>query len=134
MNMKILFTPVVLLLVVAFSGVRDVDFVADGLNPNTVSLSWSVGDEQGISSYRIERKMENDTHFRAVRNCENISVGTKYECLDDNLYKSASQQETVVYRLYANLNSEKVLLDEKAVGYTTNAVRRTWGNIKSMFQ
>ncbi len=99
-------------------------------NPDAVDLS-SLILERGITS--------NGSRLREISDCiENLGSG-QYRCEDGDLYKGSSSEttntESVFYRVTVNLkNGGTISKDTDIAEYTTNARRRTWGSIKSMFQ
>ncbi|MBP3191333.1 hypothetical protein [Natronogracilivirga saccharolytica] len=108
------------------------------LEDRTIVVSWRVlSRDEGpipLSSFKLERTNHSNGQTADVsRDIEKIS---DYEFIykDTDLYKqpeneTASQVE-VSYTLY--VDGEEY--DQIRSSYTTNAVRRTWGDIKSMFQ
>ncbi|MEX0780960.1 MAG: hypothetical protein WD491_05935 [Balneolales bacterium] len=136
---KVLYTPLLLFLLAASPAQRNAILIAESNNQDSVILSWEVENEQDITKYWLERRIHN-TRFKKVEGledeCGEVIKGGKYECMDSNFFNNKSIGDQVyTYRLYAELeNGDSELLDQKEVSHTTNAVRRTWGNIKSMFQ
>ena len=101
-----------------------------------ILVTWKVLSKEPISlsSFKLERTNHNNGQTADVS--RGIEKVTDYEFMyeDKDLYKqsgdeTASQVE-VSYTLY--LDGEEY--DRIRSSYTTNAVRRTWGDIKSMFQ
>ncbi|MEX2632904.1 MAG: hypothetical protein WD267_02645 [Balneolales bacterium] len=126
-----------LFILVAATSVGEVQFSAsiDGTNPNEIMLKWTVQNEQDVESYLIKRKMKSDQQFRNITDIGDIPAGT-HEFTDRHLSKKSGSVESVSYKLYAKYKNvtTPVALSQTEVNYTTNTVRRTWGNIKSMFQ
>lgn len=104
-----------------------------------VVIEWTVYDATVIAGYNLERRMRsNNSGFQSLNNsCTNS--GNHYTCEDLHLYKESSDEtaamDQVDYRLnVTHTDDSEHIYFEEAVQYTTNAVRRTWGRIKSMFQ
>ena len=125
----------IVFLLITSASVTAVQFTAtvEGNNHNEITLKWTVENEQDVSHYRIDRKMEADNLPRV--NYATVPYGEVYEFVDRNVYKSSGQSEPVHYKLFAVMNNNQAIpLAETEASFTTNTVRRTWGNIKSMFQ
>ncbi len=105
----------------------------------TVVIEWVVKDAALIDRYSLERSMTgNASDFQSHNiRCENS--GRTYRCEDTDLFKTPSDEtastQEVSYRLLVTHPDGTIhTYFQISVEYTTNAVRRTWGSIKSMFQ
>ncbi len=114
-------------------------FVAEPVqnSPHSISVRWTVADPNLVSEFELERRMGNNSTQRINGGCITQS-GNTFECVDSDLFKVQSEQSTstenVTYILHAINSDGRHFYGETVVEYTTNAVRRTWGSIKSMFQ
>ncbi|MFO8030714.1 MAG: hypothetical protein R6U28_12715 [Cyclonatronaceae bacterium] len=112
----------------------------DGAN-TVVIIEWEVANTDLIADYRLEKSMSgNPTDFQAMNRNNCSQTGNLYRCKDTDLWKGGGDQSTanensVSYRLRVT-DPDGDIHDYFTVTaqYTTNAVRRTWGDIKSMFQ
>ncbi|MEX0680079.1 MAG: hypothetical protein WD097_01740 [Balneolales bacterium] len=106
-----------------------------------ILLEWEVHDSGNVNAgaFELQRKMGSDGSFQSVNTGCIRQNGNLLSCTDMDLYKGYSEEfasvESVMYELYSNSSgSGKVRCDDTRLEYTTNAVRRTWGSIKALFQ
>jgi hypothetical protein len=115
----------------AFS-VRLSYFNADPQDNNFV-LTWKAEQEEDVRVYELYRKTSYTGAYVKVQGMNGHGVGKEYKYLDNQVYKSSSEE--VDYRLdVVYTNGLRQHLAEKRLNYTPTAVRRTWGSIKAMFQ
>ena len=106
----------------------------------TVIIEWEVVDSEVISDYVLERSLSGSSSDFQNFNIRCIQSGRSYRCEDTELYKGSTEETaatgSVSYRLKVTHTdgTPHVYFQTDTVEYTTNAVRRTWGSIKSMFQ
>ncbi|MEX0928506.1 MAG: hypothetical protein WD266_03455 [Balneolales bacterium] len=124
----------IILLFSAISGVEPSNFTADvhESNPNEIILRWNLehNDDIVVEKFRIERKMMRDAAFTRL---EEVPSAT-FEYIDRKVFTANAPSGPVTYKLYATYSTGEVLLGQVEVHYPSNALWRTWGNIKSMFQ
>lgn len=110
-----------------------------------VVVQWEVKNPALVNSFLLERTIKNGSQGSNGTKTLNQScirrVGSSnvFQCKDSDLYKDlngeTSSTEHVSYRLSAQHTDGKTYFyDEASTEFTTNAVRRTWGSIKAMFQ
>ncbi len=107
--------------------------------PSIVVITWEVYDTDIISDYVLQRSLSgNNSDFQSF-NARCTQSGRSYRCEDSELYKGSSDETAAIGNVFYRLNvthndgTSHIYFKESA-SYTTNAVRRTWGSIKSMFQ
>ena len=90
--------------------------------------------EDGVARYDLQRRSRfSNDQFVDVTSIVSHGTGKSYRFIDDQVYKSASEQ--VDYRLEVVYdNGVREQLGIRSVNYTPTAIRRTWGSIKAMFQ
>lgn len=117
----------------AFSSVRLSFFNLEKEN-NDLIISWQTTTEDGVSHFELQRRTQfSNNQFVDVASVNAHGVGKPYRYLDDQVYKTVSEQ--VDYRLeVVYVNGVREELGTKSVNYTPTAIRRTWGSIKAMFQ
>lgn len=117
-----------------------------GFNPGTIGIDYfkakSIGDriilewrsisEDGLQSYSIERKRENQSDYEELKSLEPKGSGSVYQFDDLGLYKTSG--EKVSYRLKITGEGSSFYYMDATASYTSTAVRRTWGSIKAMFK
>lgn len=117
-----------------------------GFNPGTIGIDYfkakSVGDrivlewrsisEDGLQSFSVERKRENQSDYEELKSFEPKGAGSVYQFDDLGLYKTTS--EKVNYRLKISGEGSSFYYMDATASYTSTAVRRTWGSIKAMFK
>jgi len=110
-----------------------------------ILVQWTVHDvsllmNENETSFELSRKSSgNGMQFQQISNDCIAGQGNSFSCTDSDMYKGFSEEtastESVTYKLRAtHKNGRTIDYGETTVEYTTNAVRRTWGSIKSMFQ
>lgn len=137
-------TAAILSLIVVLSAfrsgpVQQFDAVLDH-ERSVVVLSWSVSSLDQVSYFWVERKLSSQLGFHrmedsVIRITQNIrnSPPDVFTFTDNTLYKS-NLTEDVQYRLVVMMTNNEVHEMDRTIQFTTSAVRRTWGSIKSMFQ
>jgi len=109
-----------------------------------VVLNWNVNDLSHVHKFEVYRKWE---HNRSGKNefvklddseVEITSAMRRnpppyFEYTDTQLFKGENGSD-VEYVLYIYMTDGTRHEVHRHVQYTTSAVRRTWGSIKSMFQ
>lgn len=109
-------------------------------NVSIILIEWEVANADLIQDFELKRSMTgNSSNFQSIKtDCQNS--GRFFECKDTELYKGQSEEttarESVSYRLDVTHKdgTKHFYFHIYDVEYTTNAVRRTWGSIKAMFQ
>lgn len=109
-------------------------------NVSIILIEWEVANADLIRDFELKRSMTgNSSDFQSIKtDCQN--TGRHFECRDTELYKGHSEEtaarESVSYRLDVSHKdgTSHFYFHIYDVEYTTNAVRRTWGSIKAMFQ
>lgn len=107
-----------------------------------IIILWTVKDYELIADYSLERRIsQNSSGYQGLNRSNCAQTGSKsFRCEDRDLYKESTDQTaatgSVSYRLRVTHNdgSSHTYFTTDNISYTTNAVRRTWGDIKSMFQ
>jgi hypothetical protein len=139
----LLFLTLPVIFIIGASSVNLTSFTASisGVNQNVISLKWSVANLDNINRFEIERKMHTDdwkilpdSRLDITSEMKNIQQ-KEFEYTDSDVFKTNSNQVMIQYRLRVVQNNGLVAESQiTQVQYTTSAVRRTWGSIKSMFQ
>ena len=107
---------------------------------HTVVVEWEVRDVSLLSSYMLERSVNgSSSDFQNFNMAGCVQNGNRFQCTDKDLFKGSSEETaatgSVSYRLrVTHPDGSLHTYFQTTVEYTTNAVRRTWGSIKSMFQ
>lgn len=137
----LLILPVIFL--IGASSVNLTSFTAsiNGVNQNIITLKWSVSSLDEVNSFVVERKMHTedwkilpDSKVDITTEMRNIQQ-KEFEYTDSDVFKTNSNQVMIQYRLRVVQRNGLVAESQiTQVQYTTSAVRRTWGSIKSMFQ
>jgi hypothetical protein len=112
--------------------------VEEGLNLNEIVAKWNVSSLDGIKEFELERKM-NSSSWVLVNEIlitdAMVASGKKdFEYIDSDVYKTGETQAVAEYKLRVRHTDNTSAEFTAKVSYTTSAVRRTWGSIKSMFQ
>jgi hypothetical protein len=106
----------------------------------TIIIEWEVRDADLVADYMLERSITgNASDFQVFSKNNCTQSGNRFRCEDSDLYKGSTDQTaatgSVSYRLrVTHPDGTPHVYFQTTVEYTTNAVRRTWGSIKSMFQ
>lgn len=96
-------------------------------------VAWQTEVEEEVRAYELFRKTSYNDEYMLVQAFDAHGSDKVYEFVDDQVYKSASEE--VDYRLDAIFaNGLRQQLGHRSVNYTPTYVRRTWGSIKAMFQ
>jgi hypothetical protein len=109
-------------------------------NRNEVVVSWTAASAEQVSGFRIARSIRTETNYLVVHamqiNAGDIpSGGREFRFVDNGVFKPGEGADAVFYKLLIDYRNGSV--DERgpvSVNYTSTAIRRTWGSIKSMFQ
>lgn len=109
-------------------------------NRNEVRISWHVASAEGVSGFRIARSFRNESsyvviHAVQVNHGDIPPSGRDYVFVDGGLFKPNDGSDAIFYKLLIDYRNGSV--EERGpatVNYTSTAIRRTWGSIKSMFQ
>lgn len=109
-------------------------------NRNEVLVSWSVSSAEQVSGFRIARSVRTETQYVVIHavqvNPGDIPPsGREFRFVDNGVFKPGDGSDAVFYKLLIDYRNGSV--EERgpvSVNYTSTAIRRTWGSIKSMFQ
>ncbi len=107
---------------------------------SVIIVVWDIENLDLVTDYSLERSVNgNSSGFQNLNKSNCNQTGNQFRCVDRDLYKGSTDQtaatERVSYRLQVTHPDGTLHLYFTAEeSYTTNAVRRTWGSIKSMFQ
>lgn len=137
----ILILPVIFLIGASTVNLTSFTATVSGINQNLISLKWSVTSIDDINRFEIERKMHTDdwkvlpdSKVDITAEMRNIQQ-KEFEYTDSDVFKANVNQVVIQYRLRVVQRNGIVAESQiTQVQYTTSAVRRTWGSIKSMFQ
>jgi hypothetical protein len=109
------------------------------VNQSEVVLTWNVNDLSGIEKFEVHRKWRSNS-FERIPDADVVVDETlrqnppsQFEFVDNSLYKTANIED-VEYVLRIRMTNGQSFETHRNVQFTTSAVRRTWGSIKSMFQ
>lgn len=114
------------------------------VNNAEVVLNWSVIDLSQVHKFEVYRKWEHNrsgkNDFVKLDDSEIIVNAAMrrnpppyFEYIDNQLFKGENGND-VEYVLYIYMTDGTRHEIHRHIQYTTSAVRRTWGSIKSMFQ
>jgi len=114
------------------------------VNNADVVLTWSADDLTSVDKFEVYRKWEHNrsgkNEFEKLEDSEiqlTRAIRTNpppyFEYIDNQLFKAETGTD-VEYVLYIYMTDGSRHEEHRHVQYTTSAVRRTWGSIKSMFQ
>ncbi|MCC5927415.1 MAG: hypothetical protein JJU41_12730 [Bacteroidetes bacterium] len=114
------------------------------VNNAEVILNWNVNDLSQVQKFEVYRKWEHNrsgkNEFVKLDDSElTITAAIRrnpppyFEYIDNQLFKGENGND-VEYVLYIYMTDGTRYEAHRHVQYTTSAVRRTWGSIKSMFQ
>jgi hypothetical protein len=109
-------------------------------NSNEITLKWTVSQADHVVGFRIQRSLRNEQSYDVIHaiqvNPGDVpTTGREYQYVDRSVFKPGDVGDAVFYKLFIVYNNGSV--EEKgpvSVNYTSTAIRRTWGSIKSMFQ
>ncbi len=109
-------------------------------NKSEVSVVWTVSQADQVVGFRIARSLRNDqsysdVHAIQVNPGDITGSGREFQFIDRSVFKPGVASDAVFYKLLIVYRNGSV--EEKGpvtVNYTSTAIRRTWGSIKSMFQ
>jgi len=109
-------------------------------NRNEVVVSWTAANAEHVSGFRIARSIRTETnyvviHATQIHAGDIPSGGREFRFVDNGVFKPGDGADAVFYKLLVDYRNGSV--DERgpvSVNYTSTAIRRTWGSIKSMFQ
>lgn len=107
----------------------------------TIVIKWEVHKPDLVHDFTLERSLSgSSSDFQNLNKNRCTQTGNRFRCEDSDLYKGEGVGQTattgsVSYRLrVTHPDGTPHVYFQATVEYTTNAVRRTWGSIKSMFQ
>ncbi len=115
-----------------------VSYSAEEEGPSIVVIKWEVKDTDIISDYVLQKSLTGNNSDYHNFNIRCVRAGRSYRC-EDVVYKGSSDETAAIGNVFYRLNvthndgTSHIYFQESAT-YTTSAVRRTWGSIKSMFQ
>ena len=95
-----------------------------------VRLQWKVASEEGLSEFRIYRKIGDQGSFDAIATLS-ANGSLSYEYLDENVFKVEAKIVTYMLRVIKNGRDYDFY---SSVTHSPTSVQRTWGSIKSMFR
>lgn len=109
-------------------------------NTSEVSLKWTVSQADEVVGFRVVRSLRNEQSYDVIHaiqvNPGDVpTAGREYQFVDRSVFKPGDAGDAVFYKLLIDYRNGSV--EEKgpvSVNYTSTAIRRTWGSIKSMFQ
>jgi hypothetical protein len=109
-------------------------------NRSEVSVVWTVSQGESIAGFRIQRSLRNEQNYDVIHAVqvnpgELSSAPKEFRYIDRSVFKPGEAGDAVFYKLLIDYSNGAV--EEKgpvSVNYTSTAIRRTWGSIKSMFQ
>jgi len=96
-----------------------------------IRLDWELNDETGINSFDLYRKIDNAAEKKIYT--LNPTGALAYYFIDDNIYKSNDNTQTIVYKLIAR-SGQGNNIASTSIQHNPTAVQRSWGSIKSMFK
>lgn len=94
-----------------------------------VLLSWEIPSEDGVSEFKIYRKIEAEA-YQFVANVT-ADGSRSYVYLDDAIFKDTPQN--ITYKLMIRKNGVFYTYYTTVV-HNPTSVQRTWGSIKAMFR
>jgi hypothetical protein len=109
-------------------------------NRSEVSVVWTVSQGESIAGFRIQRSLRNEQSYDVIHAIQ-VNPGDlgssprEFQYIDRSVFKPGDAGDAVFYKLLIDYKNGSV--EEKGpvtVNYTSTAIRRTWGSIKSMFQ
>ena len=109
-------------------------------NRSEISVVWTVSQGESVAGFRIQRSVRNEQNYDVIHavqvNPGDLSSAPReFRYIDRSVFKPGEAGDAVFYKLLIDYNNGSV--EEKgpvSVNYTSTAIRRTWGSIKSMFQ
>jgi hypothetical protein len=109
-------------------------------NRSEVSVVWTVSQGDLITGFRLQRSLRNEQNYDVihaiqVNSGDLTSAPRSFQYIDRSVFKPGEAGDAVFYKLFIDYKNGSV--EEKgpvSVNYTSTAIRRTWGSIKSMFQ
>lgn len=120
-----------LLLICAGVNAQSLSLESFVANPSgaDVLLSWELPSEDGVSSFKLFRKIE-DENYNFVSTIT-ADGGRSYVYLDDAIFKDTPQN--ISYKLQIKKNGVFYTYYTSVV-HNPTSVQRTWGSIKQMFR
>lgn len=109
-------------------------------NRNEVLVAWTAASADQVSGFRIARSIRTESSYAVIHavqvNAGDIPAsGREFRFVDNGVFKPGDGADAVFYKLLIDYRNGSV--EERgpvSVNYTSTAIRRTWGSIKSMFQ
>lgn len=97
-----------------------------------VLLSWDMPTVEGVSEFRLFRRLNEETTSTHVATLSCDGSQTMYSYLDDGMFKQDGR--VVHYELQVVMHSNKVYSFSQSLSHNPTSVQRTWGSIKAMFR
>lgn len=109
-------------------------------NKSEVTVIWTVSQGDAVAGFRLQRSIRNEQSYDVIHavqvNPGDLSATAReFRYIDRSVFKPGETGDAVFYKLLIDYKNGSV--EEKgpvSVNYTSTAIRRTWGSIKSMFQ
>ncbi|GAA4005834.1 hypothetical protein GCM10022408_16990 [Hymenobacter fastidiosus] len=104
----------------------------DGTN---IRLDWEVASEAGVDNYEIWRKANSEPSFTRLTTVS-PTAQRRYQFLDTNVFRGgagAAGGGPFTYKLTVRTSAGDQSYTT-VLNFTTSAVQRSWGSIKSMFR
>ena len=130
-NIKRGFLVFALLLICAGINAQSLSLDSFTANPSgaDVLLSWEIPSEDGVTEFKIYRKIEEESYqFVAAVTADG---SRSYVFLDDSIFKDTPQN--ITYKLQIKKNGVFYTYYTSVV-HNPTSVQRTWGSIKAMFR
>lgn len=100
-------------------------------SPNKITLNWRTGQETNITSFHIERSINNND-FNKVGEVNPKGNNSTYEFIDESISRVSS---IYYYRLkVVNNNGTSQFSESLPVIPNVSSIKRTWGSIKALFR
>ncbi len=134
-----LLTLLPIMLITAATTTYQLEFrVQEGVNLNEIVATWKLSDMSSVTQFELERKMNSSSwvliHKLEITDAILASGKKEFQFTDTDVYKNGETQALAEYKLKVKHKDHTSREITAQVQYTTSAVRRTWGSIKSMFQ
>ena len=100
-------------------------------NDGTVLINWSMGSENGVSYYEIDRSTDINGSFSRIGS---VPKGTQYFVDKTDLFKTESKYFCYKVTAFGTSDSRTSSIVGILYNSTSSAAKRTWGSIKAMFR